>query len=457
MNGRMRKLFVTILVFIFIPNMNYAFAQIGNRISEKLYVSCSKNLTLFHILVLISPSGVGIKDEPNQSLVKEARKYFLDCKNHPAVQYSDQIFRQMWYFPFNFIAFYYSEFPEAEPIREFPQEYDIDDNMRAMIANYITQVRDFYDTSNFDQFWTDHVDTMRSILNDVKENFTVMDLPEMMEAFYGSQVERFYLVPCPFMTSSATHVEVEECGEWTFYHLAGPGLFSDSFLNAYTAFHEFSHSFIEPISRRYSNQIDQLAYLYKPLQERFARMGYRDWDRAFNEHMVTAGQLQFTGKVFGDERKTDMLKREKERGFQLIERFDHYFQDYDQNRDPYKNLHDYYPVLLEDLATIQVDSFRTAGPMGLYPEYRNDNCYIMDVVAGSAMEMAGIKKNDVLVAIEDIDISSPDKLKRAKEKYWNTTEEGVQITIRIKRNGEIIKHRVSVQFTTKYQYLLNNK
>lgn len=451
----MKTLLISTLVFMFVWNIDGASGHIEKRVSEKLYVACFKNLTLFHVLVLISPSGKNIKDDPSQSLVKEAREYFNDYKNHPAVQYSDQIFREMWYFPFHFIAFYYSEFPEAERIREFPVEYEIDENMKVMMDNYIAQVKEFYLDSDFEQFWRKHEDDFASILNEVQKHFPVRDLPARMEAFYGSQVKRYDLVPCPFMTSSATHIEVEDNGQWTFYHMAGPGLFSDPFLNAYTAFHEFSHSFIEPISREYSNQIDRLDYLYKPLQEGFNRMGYRDWDRAFNEHMVTAGQLQLTGKVFGEERKTLLLQREKDRGFQLIDRFDRLFQDYHQNRDRYKNLHDYYPVLLQDLSAVEIDSFRTAGPMGFYPEYLEDVCHIKDVIAGSAMAQAGIQNGDWLLAVEDIAISSQEKLKQAKDKFWNTAEEGEQIAMTIHRNGEKLLKKVRVPFVIRYRYLEN--
>ena len=446
----------TIMISVF--NVSYISSAIPTRFTkDRLTVHCPENLAILHILVIISNSDNYQTKMFTHPLAHKAQKYFSSCKNHPAVFITGNLYQQMWYFPLNYLAFHYSEFPQAKEIHPFPSEFDIDDTMKTLLTNYVHQVNDFYITSNFKQFWEEHSDEITAIIENVKNDFPEVDLPHMMEEFYGREIEKFYLVPCPFMTNSGTHVEVNKNGKWNFYHLAGPDLFSDPFTNIYTAFHEFSHSFIEPVSREYSSQINKLAYLYKPLQQEFSRMGYRDWDRAFNEHMVTAGQLHFTGMSFGDERKERMLNIEKNKGFRLIERFYNYLQDYKENRKHYNTLYDYYPVLLQDLATIQIDSCRTAGPLGIYAEYSDDGCYIKDIVTGSSMAQAGIQKGDILVAIKDIEITSQDKLKQAKEKYWNSADEGEKITITIKRNGEVISKPVLVLVKTRYEFLQKNK
>jgi len=453
---KIRKLlkFTIFTIIILIFNISYLLSAIpAPWKKDKLTVVCPENMAVLHILVIISsPENLQTKMFTHP-LAHKAQEYFSACKDHPAVFITGNLYQQMWYFPLNYLAFHYSRFPQAEQIHPFPSEFDIDDTMRTLLTNYVNQVNDFYITSNFKQFWEEHSDEIETIIENVRNDFPEIDLPRMMEKFYGREIEKFYLVPCPFMTNSGTHVEVNKNGKWNFYHLAGPDLFSDPFTNIYTAFHEFSHSFIEPVSREYSSQINKLAYLYKPLQQEFSRMGYRNWDRAFNEHMVTAAQLHFTGMAFGDERKDKMLDMERNKGFKLIERFYNYFQDYKENRDRFNSLRDYYPILLQALSTIQIDSFRTAGPLGIYPEYHEDGCYIKDVVTGSAMEQAGIQKGDILAAIKDIEITSQNKLKKAKDKYWNQAEEGDQVKITIKRNGEIISKSVSVLFEIRYEFL----
>lgn len=326
------------------------------KVSEKLWISFPRNLAVFHILVVLSPSGEEMKERFPHPLAAEAQEYFRDFKDHPAVMMTDKMFKQMWYFALNYIALYYSDFPEAQLTAEIPEEYQEWRDMKNMIQHYLSTVREFYLASDFEKFWKSRRQDIQALIEEVKDNLPSIDIPQLLEDFYGREVERFCIVPCPFMAQSATHVEVQDKeGNWRFYHLDGGLGFQDSFSSVYFAFHEFSHSFIEPISLDYSEQINKLAYLYEPLKEDFSRMGYRDWDRAFAEHMVTAGQLHLVRKAFGEEKAKKMMQREIKKGFKLLPHFYAYFDEYDKNRDKYKNLKAFYPLILTRLSQIDVE------------------------------------------------------------------------------------------------------
>jgi hypothetical protein len=127
----------------------------------------------------------------------------------------------------------------------------------------------------------------------------------MMESFYNEQLDRFYFVPCPFMKKVGMHVEIEnKQGNRIFYYIAGGNIYENRLSNISTAFHEFSHSFIEPISAKYAKELSEMEYLYKPLERALTPMGYRDWDRAFNEHLVRAAEAHLMSKSFGEEIKS---------------------------------------------------------------------------------------------------------------------------------------------------------
>jgi hypothetical protein len=128
------------------------FAKNEVRVNKKLWVACPKNLVVFHILVMLSPSGEAMKQRYFHPLTKKARDHFSEFRNHPAVQSTDQMFKMAWYFVLNNIAFYYSEFPEAIRIREFPEEYKEWKSLEKMISDYIASVRDFYLRSRFENF-----------------------------------------------------------------------------------------------------------------------------------------------------------------------------------------------------------------------------------------------------------------------------------------------------------------
>jgi len=453
-----KKLLIILIIVIFFLLIFFSgitgFPQENIEVSKKLWITCPKNLAVFHILVLISPSGEKMKNRYFHPLTEQAREYFKDFKNHPAVQRTDRIFRMMWYFVLNNIAFYYSEFPEAKLIKEFPPEYKERKAMEKMISEYVELVKDFYVVSKFEDFWNDHTKDIQAMIEKIKENLPQVDIPQLIEDFYGKRVDRFYYVASPFMATSATHVEIQgEKGGWSLYHIDGFQNYSDSFSNAFYAFHEFSHSFIEPISSKYSEEISKLGYLYKPLKERFQRMGYKNWDRAFAEHMVTSGQLHLTRKAFGEKVAEKMLKREAGRGFKLIKLFYDYFKEYDENREKYKELELFYPEILNRLSRLQVEEYRKPGPMGFYPEYKEAQVFIKDIVPDSAFDKAGILKGDILFSVGDDKVTSEESFYKAKEKWWNAAKEGDSTEIVFVREGEKIKKIIPVPFVTDYKYV----
>jgi hypothetical protein len=358
-----------------------------------------------------------------------------------------------WYFALNNIAFYYSEFPQAKLVREFREEDKEWKAMEKMISSYVASVRDFYLRSRFDNFWENHLQDIQAMMLEVKDNLPSLEIPQLMEDFYGKSVERFYFVPCPFMASSATHLEINDNGKWIFYHLDGFQKYSDSFSNAYYAFHEFSHSFLEPISSKHSEEINKLAYLYQPLKEDFQRLGYTNWDRAFAEHLVTAGQLLLTKKVFGEERTKKMLERESTQGFRLLNRFCDYFKEYEANRGKFKDIEAFYPEILRRLSRLKVEEFRRPGIMGFYPEYKADKLFIKDLVPDSALQRAGAQKDDIFFAIGKDRINSEESFNKAKERWWNKAKEGDSVEIVILRQGKEIRISVPVPFVVDYRYL----
>lgn len=137
-------------------------------------------------------------------------------------------------------------------------------------------MKDFNNSTKFEAFWKSHQDDLLAVLKEMQGNIPQFDLPEMMESFYNRRVVRFYFVPCPFMKTMGTHVEIQDVdGNWTFYYIAGGNIFKNKFSNISTAFHEFSHCFIEPVSAEYYEQISNLDYLYKPLKNDLSKMGYQ--------------------------------------------------------------------------------------------------------------------------------------------------------------------------------------
>jgi len=441
-----------ITLFLFLSCVGSS-AQNEIKAGDKLWITCPKNLAVFHILVFLSPSGERMKGRFLHPLAKEAKDYFHSFKNHPAVMKTDGLFRMMWYFALNYLAFYYSDFPEAQLVSKIPPEYEEWKSMEKMISEYVLSVRDFYISSKFEDFWQAHTKDIQALMKEVKSNLPSFSLPQLLEDFYGRSAVRFYYVPCPFMASSATHVEIQNKDKgWVFYYIDGLQSYKDKFASAYYAFHEFSHSFIEPISKEYSRELNRLSYLYQPLKADFQRMGYSNWDRAFAEHIVTAGQLHLTRKVFGLQKAKEMLEKEQKKGFKLIGNFYDYLWEYDKNRQRYKDLSSFYPVLLSRLSRIKVEEYRRPDILGFYHEFQGEKCFIKDVIPNLAFQKVGFEKGDVLHSIGKIKIKSERDLARAM-KNKNSAKPGDSLKVVVIRNGQKIEKLILIPFISDYKYV----
>jgi hypothetical protein len=434
-----------------------ALAQDDLQVRGKLWITFPKNLTVFHILVLLTPSAEQRLQLFPHALAQQAREHFQQYKGHPAVQATEQIFSSSWYFLLNYASFYYTDFPQAKLRADlsFPPEFTQDENLQKTISGYVDVVRDFYKSSKFEEFWSARENDRKSVVEDVRNKLPAFDIPDLMEKFYGTEAERFFVVPCPYMQNSGTHVELNYLnGKRHFYYLGGGNFFAtDPLHTAYFAFHEFGHCFIEPISQKFSSQLEELSYLYEPLRERFSQLGYRDWDRAFNEHLITAGQLHLIRRSYGEEATSKLRKEEVEQDFRLIGVFYDCLREYDNHRSKYKDLPSFFPVLLDRLSSVKTEQYRRPDNMGLYSASFKEGILVIDAVSpNSALGKAGIQKGDILVSLGDVQIDSQESWKEAARK-WVEAKEGDVVTLILSRDGVPVEKRIAVPFVTDYRFV----
>ncbi len=65
-------------------------------IDGKLWVAIPKNLSLFHIIAMLTPTEEKMKDGISHPLAQKAREHFTPFKNYAAVSAADQILKAMW-------------------------------------------------------------------------------------------------------------------------------------------------------------------------------------------------------------------------------------------------------------------------------------------------------------------------------------------------------------------------
>ncbi len=447
------------------------YSQSEQLVAGKIWVSVSENLSLFHILVLLTPSRFERTDLFPHPLAAAARESFKEFRSHPAVAMTDKFFRESWYFLFDYAAYLYTDFPEARLLDGviLPDEFAANEPLKKTMEEYLDLVRDFYAASKFAEFWEQQKAALEALVattrgglaqdvespSNPKVKYPRADLPRLMEEFYGTRgAARYDFVPCPFMQFSATHAEVGFAdGSPRFYYLQGGDIGRNWFYQYYFAFHEFGHSFVGPLSAKYANQINALSHLFAPMRADLAKIGYGAWPTAFEEHVVRAGVLHLLRKAFGEEEMRAIWKVEEPPSFRLLDRFYAYLQDYDAQRDRHRSLEAFFPELLERLGRLEIESYRRPDRMGFYSEYKDNRLFIKDLVPDSAFAKAGVQKGDTLVSIQGDKVTSAEDFNRVKEARWNSVKEGDSVEVVLLRESREIKLKIPVPFVTDFRYI----
>lgn len=114
----------------------------------------------------------------------------------------------------------------------------------------------------------------------------------------------------------------------------------------YLVLHEFSHSFVNPLTSKFKTQINKYESLYNPIAERMKKQAYGLWEACVNEHIIRAVTTRIAYSE-GEEKGEQELQSHKERGFVYIDALCDKLEEYEQKRDEYPTFADFYPELIK--------------------------------------------------------------------------------------------------------------
>ena len=113
--------------------------------------------------------------------------------------------------------------------------------------------------------------------------------------------------------------------------------------------HEFSHSFINPLTEKYSF-IEEDDPIFKNIWDKMKELGYGSNKSILNDHIVRAVTLRYLFLQRDDiSYYNKQLKTDEEWGFAYIENIMTSLEFYERNRNYYRNIDEFYPSLIQNL------------------------------------------------------------------------------------------------------------
>jgi len=343
-------------------------ADVTLKESKFVDVSVDPRIELLSAVQLLS--NYPLLNQSDFQYKKEMLDYFSPFKSHPAVTK----FIEMSNINFNYDApptamLFLSNPPELKIVTPFTNYIIGRAGGREDSEAFIEALRDFAVKSNFMDFFNAHKDFYAILIKDAEATLGDYKDVSMLENFYGISQNSYNIILVPlFAHGYGPKVEIEP-SKYDIYCIIGyvqrgTPSFGERLSLRYLVWHEFSHSFVNPITEKYVNEVNKYSKLFLPIKDIMEKMAYSQWQLCVNEHIIRAVVVKFAEKAIEQDFEQDvaeimlsvlserLLSDEVKKGFVYIRRIYDLIDTYEKNRDKYPTFIDFYPEILDYFSEI---------------------------------------------------------------------------------------------------------
>ena len=288
---------------------------------------------------------------------QDVREYFSTYKNHAAVKLFDEMSADGFSFDAPPAAMLYlSKPPELTIERPFTEYLNKRAGGAERLKKFIELLRDFAKETEFAAFFRAHRGTFLQMVTNAQKKMGGINYARTLQDYYGMSQNSYNIILAPLFTGGYGPRIERSGGKDDIYNILGPMSMKDG-LPAFgseqsfrhIAWHEFSHSFVNPTTAKFSREIDRYEALYEPISARMKGQAYDNWQTCVNEHIVRAVTTRLTYREIGSDAGEQALGSEKEGGFAYVQALCESLAHYEQQRQTYPTLVDYYPELIKVL------------------------------------------------------------------------------------------------------------
>ena len=214
-------------------------------------------------------------------------------------------------------------------------------------------LRDFHRESQFDAFFRAHAGTHSAVVSRVAG--PAGEAIEILRDYAGEDLHDIRIVLGMLLHDGGFampgHDEVPTTAFLGPTGVAG-GLpdFGDVRRIGPLVWHELGHTFVNPLTARHHERVDDMQAMFEPIRARMTENAYPDWPTAVNEHVVRALEVRLTARLLGETAADELLRDHQRRGFAYLPAVAASLREYEANREAHPTLTAYYPKLLDDLA-----------------------------------------------------------------------------------------------------------
>lgn len=383
--------------------------------------------------------------------------HFTPYQDHPAVQWIKQA-GENWNLddPATSIL-WVSDPPNMQIIHPYP----LHPTSQISIPDFektIQLLNQFATDTNFIEFWQKNKSLYATYENEIKSLLPYQNHIQLMIDFYGEEKAYFKVFPAPLFNGASFGPQLNLKNKQISHFIAtfnssqnGAPAFSDSLLRM-LIFHEFGHSFVNPICEEYRTEIFKHENLFQYLKDEMSLITYTDWFPTTHEHLVRTGQHLLL-RIAGYEKEAQNDYQDNLRkGFSLLPFFTQKMEYYLENRATYPSFRNFFPELLKVYEQVKPMPIKKPMRHGLLIRKDNQNFFIRHIWDRSAAAQSDLKPGDQIVAINNQPLGSNDDLTQFED-LWYQAKQDQKITFQIKRGELAQKHSLHVPFIDAYTFI----
>jgi len=286
-------------------------------------------------------------------------EFFETFSNHEAVTLCEMLISSGFSYdaPVGFMMCL-SDPPDLDVVMPFSEYHINRAGGAAILEEFVEALRSFCLESGFEDFWNGHQDFYVDVESRAHNDIPLESTIKALEDYFGVEQHGYHVVLAPLFVGNYGHwIEVSDSS--IIYAFLGPQKIDRGIPVDFggALFHEFAHSFVNPLTGEFSRAYKNPWRLYEPIEDKMRSMGYGGWGTMIDEHIIRAVEIKVYKKkelssaiVLGTERYLDY---EETRGFIYIKPLFDLLSEYD--RDSYRSFREFYPEIVELFNAIAVE------------------------------------------------------------------------------------------------------
>lgn len=334
----MKGIILTLAVLLFSISASTQTLEPIKQTIGKLNISVDPRMELLSIIQILSQYKIIERDNSySRGILKE----FKDFSSHEAILLTDKLMDNHGFSydaPVTFML-YLSQPPELLERSGF-SDYLIE---RAggleNLNNYRTSIEKFARETDFIEFWNSKTDFYEQMVNLTIEDIEDYDLIKVIEDYFKESQNSYNIIISPSFDGGYgpripvgnEKYDIYSCTTVTDVKDRIPYLGADNLI--YYTWHEFGHSFVNPLTEKYIEEINSYENLFEPISDYMDAMAYGSWETCVNEHIIRAVNIRLCELNFDSSSAQVMLNSEKIQRFIYIEPVIEKLKEFEKLRD----------------------------------------------------------------------------------------------------------------------------